>query len=212
MIKKHLKMLILTSIIILIPVLIGLMLWKRLPDEIATHWNAEGIADGFSSKPVAVFGLPALLLVIHWLSVAVAGADPKAKNINGKPIALVLWICPILSLVLMSISYATALGYNVSVDMIMPLVLGVMFIAIGNYLPKCKQNYTVGIKVPWTLNDEENWNRTHRFAGIIWVIGGVIIMATAFLGSFVVFMPVMIIMTIAPMVYSYLYYRKNNNK
>lgn len=212
MIKKHLKMLILTSIIILIPVLVGLMLWNRLPDRIATHWNAEGIADGFSSKPVAVFALPAVLLAVHWLCVAVTGADPKAKNIDSKPVMLVMWISPVLSLILMSISYATALGYNVSVEMIMPLLLGIMFIAIGNYLPKCKQNYTIGIKVPWTLNDEDNWNKTHRFAGIIWVIGGVIIMATAFLGSFVVFMPVMLIMTIAPMVYSYLYYRKNNNK
>ncbi len=210
MIKKHLKMLVLTTVIILIPVLVGLMLWNRLPDEIATHWNAEGIADGFSSKPVAVFALPAVLAAVHWFAVLVTSADPKAQDIDAKPFALVMWISPVLSLVVSSVSYASALGHNISMEIIMPLLMGVMFIILGNYMPKCKQNYTIGIKVPWALNDEENWNKTHRFAGIIWVIGGVITMATAFLGSMLIFIPIILIMSIAPTVYSYLYYRKNN--
>ncbi len=210
MIKKHLKMLIITSIIILIPILVGLLLWDKLPDQIATHWNAQGIADGFSSKTTAVFGFPAILLAVHWLCVIVAGTDPKNKNIARKPMALVMWICPLLSLIVASMTYVTALGHNASVDVIMPLFMGTLFVVMGNYLPKCKHNYTIGIKVPWALNDEENWNQTHRFAGIIWVIGGVIIMVTAFLGSIYVMMPITLIMVLAPTIYSYCYYRKNN--
>ncbi len=210
MIKKNLKMMIITSIVIILPIFVGLMLWNMLPEQIATHWNAEGIADGFSSKAVAVFVLPAILLLVHWLCTAITGADPKNKNIANKPMMLVFWICPVISLLVASITYATALGYNISVEIIMPLVMGALFIVIGNYMPKCKQNYSVGIKVPWALNDEDNWNKTHRFAGIIWVVGGVIILATAFLGSFFIFFPIVLIMAFAPMVYSYIYYKKNN--
>ena len=79
-------------------------------------------------------------------------------------------------------------------------------------MPKCKQNYSIGIKVPWALESEDNWNKTHRFAGIIWVVGGVLVMATAFLGSFYVMLPITLIMAFAPMIYSYCYYKKNGSK
>lgn len=209
MIKKNLTMLIITSVVILIPILVGLILWNMLPDRIATHWNAEGIADGFSSKPFAVFALPAILLAVHWLSFFVTGADPKNKNINGKPLTLVLWVSPVLSLVIGSFIYSTALGFTPDVNIIMPLFMGALFIFIGNYLPKCKHNYTIGIKVPWALEDEDNWNKTHRFAGIIWVIGGIIIILTAFLDSIIVMLPITLIMVLAPTIYSYCYYKKN---
>lgn len=209
MIKKNLRMLIITSIVTLIPILVGMLLWNMLPDKIATHWNAQGIADGFSSKPFTVFALPAFLLAVHWVCFIITCADPKNKDIDGKPLALVLWICPVISLIVSSIMYSTAMGSPVSVEIIMPLLLGVMFVFIGNYMPKCKQNYTIGIKVPWTLEDEDNWNKTHRFAGIVWVIGGIIIMATAFLGSVMVMLPITLIMAFAPMIYSYCYYKKN---
>ncbi len=209
MIKKNLTMLIITSVVILIPILVGLILWNMLPDEIVTHWNAQGIADGFSSKPMAVFALPAFLLAMHWLCFIITCADPKNKELSGKPLTLILWICPVLSLLVSSIMYATALGFPISVDIIMPLFLGAMFVFIGNYMPKCKQNYTIGIKVPWALEDEENWNKTHRFAGILWVVAGIIIMATAFIGSIFVMLPITLIMVLAPMIYSYCYYKKN---
>ena len=94
----------------------------------------------------------------------------------------------------------------------MPLFMGALFVIIGNYMPKCKQSYTIGIKIPWTLNDEENWNKTHRMAGFLWVIGGVVIMATAFLGTFQLLFVVLIPMVIIPFVYSYLLYKKNKTE
>lgn len=212
MIKKNLPMLIITSIIILIPIIVGLILWNMLPDKIATHWNVEGIADGFSSKTFAVFGLPAILVAVHWLCTFITSMDPKSKNIDSKPMTLVLWICPVMSLLIGSLIYATALGYSISVEIIMPLVMGVLFVIVGNYMPKCKQNYSIGIKVPWALENEDNWNKTHRFAGILWVIGGIIVMATAFLGSFYIMLPIVFIMAFAPMIYSYCYYKKNSSK
>ena len=77
MIKKNLKVLIITSIVILLPILAGLILWNQLPEQIPTHWNAAGEIDGWSSKPFAIFGLPAIMLAAQWLCVLGTAADPK---------------------------------------------------------------------------------------------------------------------------------------
>lgn len=92
------------------------------------------------------------------------------------------------------------------------ILVGVVFIIIGNYLPKCRQSYTVGIKLPWTLDSEENWNRTHRMAGGLWMAGGAVLMLLSLLGqiSVFIFLPVVLVMTLVPTVYSYLLYRKLN--
>ena len=210
MIKKNKVTLILTTLILILPMLVGLALWNKLPEQIPSHWNINGEIDGWSSKPFAVFGLPGMLLGIHWVCVIASCADPKSKNYTPKMITLVLWLCPVLSLVTNSMVYAAALGYEISVEIIMPLLVGVMFIIVGNLLPKCRQSYTMGIKLPWTLNNEENWNKTHRFGGKVWVIGGAVIMATAIFGSFWLMVIVLAAMVILPTVYSYCLYRKQN--
>ncbi len=210
MIKRYKLLLAVTSVIILLPIIAGLILWSSLPDAIAIHWNAEGTADGFAGKAYAVFALPAFLLAVHWICTLVTSADPKSKDINGKPMALVLWICPLISILTATLMYGTALGYDISVELIMPLVLGALFVVVGNYMPKCKQNYTIGIKVPWTLTDEENWNKTHRFAGIVWVAGGIIVMLTALARSVYVMLAILLTMAFIPMVYSYILYRSKN--
>ncbi len=211
MIKKKLPILIITSLITLIPIIIGLVIWDKLPDPMPLHWNANGEVDGYGSKATAVFTMPLLLLAIHWLCSIATSIDPKSKNINDKTMNLVLWITPVLSLVCNSIVYTTALGHKVDINIIMPLIVGVGLIVIGNNLPKCKQSYTVGIKLPWTLNDEENWNKTHRMAGFLWVIGGIVIIVTSFLDLFVVSFTIVILMVIVPFVYSYALYKKKNN-
>ena len=208
MIKKNLKTLIISSVIILLPILAGLILWDQLPEQIPSHWNVDGEVDGWSSKPFAVFGLPLIMLAIQWLCVLGTSADPKKGNHSEKVVQLVLWIVPILAVVMSAVTYAVALGQEVRMEMVMPLLLGFIFAIIGNYLPKCKQNYTIGIKIPWTLNNEENWNKTHRFAGRLWLVCGIAIMLTAFVGGFWVFLPIVLAMTIAPFAYSYLLHRK----
>lgn len=208
MIKKNLKTLIVTSILIVLPVLAGIILWDRLPEQMATHWNAAGDIDGWTSKPFTVFGLPLILLAVQWLCVLGTLADPKKENHPVKVLHLVLWIIPVLSLVLGTITYATALGKAVRVEVIMPILIGLILAIIGNYMPKCKQNYTIGIKIPWTLNSEENWNRTHRFAGWLWTFSGIVVMLTGFFGGFWIFMIIVLLMVLAPILYSYLLFRK----
>ncbi len=208
MIKKNLPKLIITSLITLIPIVIGLILWDKLPAQVPVHWNINGDVDDYTTKTQAVFVMPLVLVAFHWICVVGTSLDPKKQNINDKMFTLVLWIIPVISLLCNSMVYATALGHKINVEIIMPLFMGALFIVIGNYFPKCKQSYTVGIKIPWTLNDEENWNKTHRMAGFLWVIGGIVIMATAFLRVFWLFFVVLIPMVIVPFVYSYLIYKK----
>ena len=208
MIKKNKGTLIITSIVLLIPIFIGLILWNQLPEQIPSHWDINGEVDGWSSKAFAVFVFPCLLLVLHWVCVLASSADPKAKDYHPKMLHLVLWICPVIGLVVNALVYATALGYQLNVEIIMPLLVGLMFIIVGNLLPKCRQSYTLGIKLPWTLANEENWNKTHRFGGKLWVFSGIVTMATAFVGSFWILLGVLIVMVAVPTIYSYCLYRK----
>ena len=208
MIKKNLKVLIITSLVILLPILAGVILWNQLPEQIPTHWNAAGEVDGWSSKAFGVFGLPLMMLAFQWICVLGTGADPKKANHSEKILHLVLWIIPVISIVLNTIVYMVALGQSVRVEVIMPVFIGLVFTIVGNYMPKCKQNYTIGIKIPWTLNSEENWNKTHRFAGWLWTICGLVIMLTGFFGGFWIFFAVVLVMVFAPMLYSYLLHRK----
>ena len=90
-----------------------------------------------------------------------------------------------------------------------------MFVIIGNYLPKCKQNYTIGIRIKWTLENEENWNATHRIVGKLWVIGGILLIISVFLPDFMilwVMVMAIIVLVIIPVLYSYMYYKKQVRK
>ena len=211
MIRKHKWELIVSSLVILIPVLAGLLLWNRLPETIATHWGFDGQPDGYGSLPFAVFVPYLCLLAGHWLCFLITAKDPKNQDRNWKPIRLVLWIMPVLSNIVGVIMYSLALGVKVSVTGIMIATLGLMFVAIGNYLPKCRQNYTIGIKVPWTYSSEENWNATHRFGGRVWMIGGLVMMLSALLPAgwnAGVMVAGAVILAVIPVLYSYLYYRR----
>jgi uncharacterized membrane protein len=100
------------------------------------------------------------------------------------------------------------LGAEFKVDKILPLFMGALFIVLGVYLPKCKQNYTVGIKLPWTLNDEENWNKTHRLAGWVWMLGGIGTIISGAFDLFLLSIPFIAAMVVIPTIYSFVLYKK----
>ena len=209
--KKYKKTLILTSVVMLIPILIGVLLWNRLPEQVATHFDFEGNPNGWTSREFTVFGIPLFLLVCQWIAAAVTLSDPKHKNLSEKVFRMILWIVPMASLLLAIVCYGYELGYETSDRTIAFATMGVLFIVIGNYLPKCRQNYTIGIKIPWTLHDEENWNHTHRMAGYLWILGGLLMLANIFLKwDWLVFV-VFAVAVLVPMIYSYLYYRKHGS-
>ncbi len=208
MIKKYMKTLIATSLLCLTPVIAGVILWDRLPDTLATHFGADNTPNGWSSKVFAVFGLPMIILVLEWICMIGTNADPKSKNLaDSVMMKIVLWMMPCLSILVSALTYIYALGYQIKIGMIVISFMGILFVVMGNYLPKCKQSYTMGIKLPWTLANAENWNRTHRLAGKLWVAGGMVILATAALENPVIFIGILFVMIAVPTVYSYRLYK-----
>lgn len=211
MLKAHKKKLIISSAVILLPILAGLLLWNQLPDTMATHWGADGQADGWGSKAFAVFGMPMILLALHWLGLWITTKDPGQKKQTRKAFGMIFWLMPIVSLFSAGVLYGTALGNEFNIASVLFGMMGLMFMGIGNYMPKVKQNYTLGIKVVWALHNEENWNATHRFGGKVWVAGGAVILLLAFLPEAIAvaaILPLILILAFIPMVYSYLYYKK----
>lgn len=210
--KEHKGKILASSLLALLPIVLGLLLWNRLPGEFATHWGADGEADGWSVKAFAVFIPPLALLAAHWLVLFFAFHDPKNWNQSKKVVNLVFWLVPCISLLTSGMTYALALGWEFRIWRLLPAGLGVMFIAIGNYFPKCRPNYTIGIRVPWTLNSEENWTATHRFGGKVWAIGGAAMVLAALLPEtpgMIVTIAAAFALSIVPIVYSYLYDRKH---
>ncbi len=206
MIKNYKKHLIISSIVILLPMLAGLILWNRLPATMTTHWGADGYADGWSGKAFAVFGMPLILLAVHWLLLLFDARFTKNYEENRKAYRLVFWILPVISLFANTFVYAFALEWEIRPDLFVSLSIALMFIFIGNYLPKIRQNPTLGIKIPWTLSNEENWNRTHRMAGKLWVVGGVMLLFTIFLPIKIaswIWLIALIVLAVVPMIYSY---------
>lgn len=212
MIKNNKWKLIIASIIILLPSLIGLILWNELPDSMAIHWGSSGNnPDGYAGKFFGVFGIPLIILALFWLCILGTSLDKKNTEQNKKALGMIIWIMPVLSAFINTIVYLFSLGIEISISVISAFLFAFMFIFIGNYMPKCKQNYTLGIKVKWTLESKKNWNATHRFAGKLWFAGGFIMLFCALLAEKLFIYPLLIIVfpiVFAPMIYSYLFYKK----
>ena len=208
MLKRNKGTIVLTTFLTALPMLMGLVLWSRLPETIATHFGADGTPDGWSSKAFAVFGLPAFLAAVHLVCAFGTMADPKKKNIQDKMYRLVLWICPVVSILVCTCVYLYALGMDVDMALIAEIMVGMMFLIVGNYLPKCRQSYTMGLKLPWTLSDEENWNATHRFGGRLWMACGVVFLGMAALGGLNTVWTLGLILAAVglPTLYSFRYY------
>ncbi|MDU9376699.1 Immunity protein SdpI [Methanocorpusculaceae archaeon Sp1] len=203
--------LILTSIVCLLPIIPGLVLYDQLPDQLIIHWNAAGQPDGYAPKDIVLFGMPLLLCGLNIFIQFALKTDPKINNASVMLVTFSKWIIPIISVIVMSLTLLAGLGMDVPINVVLPIVIGMIFVVIGNYLPKSKQSYTVGIRLPWTLNSEENWNRTHRLAGYLWMIGGVVLILSAFLAPawmFAVMTIAIIVMVGVPFAYSYSLYRK----
>ena len=206
---KNKKTLIATTLVCLLPLLAGALVYSRLPEQVATHFDLQGNPDGWSSRAFAVFGLPGILLAVNLLIPFALQAVPKHINMGGALVNIVIWTVPVVSLLCSGLTLGRALGYDLRIEMVLPVFMGLLFILIGNYLPKTKQSYTMGIKLPWTLASEENWNRTHRLAGFLWVIAGLYFIVMSFIGwSLPAFLIPLFVMILVPTVYSYLLYRK----
>ena len=161
-----------------------------------------------------LYYLPLEALVIHWLCLLITFADWRKRDPGRTAMNLVVCIMPVISIAgsaFILLVKSRKLSYTFA-PLLMYLGIGLMFILIGNYLPKVRQNSTMGIKVKWALEDEENWNATHRFGGKVWVVCGFICMLCALLPfsgiGIGIFVAAVIGAAGIPTVYSWMYYRK----
>ena len=204
----------LTIVVTLLPILLGLLLWSKLPDQVPMHWGINGEVDGWESKARAVFFMPCFCAAMQLFLLVMTSIDPRKKAIHRKPMMVVIWLIPVLSLVMNVAIYLIALGFKVNMVEIILVLLGAFFVLLGNYMPKLKKNYTVGIKVPWALNSEENWIRTHRFGGKVYVVTGIVCIISGLLvnliGENVAFVIIMVLIfggSFLTMGYSYWLYK-----
>ena len=211
--KENKKTLIITSIVCLIPIIVGIILYPSLPDQLTTHWDFSGTPNGYSSKFVGAIVFPAVLLLVNILLPLLMRLDPKYENMNDKLKTVVFWTIPLVSILCSSATLASGFEVDTYIQVITPLFVGLLFVFIGNYLPKTKQSYMMGIKLPWTLESEDNWNKTHRLGGFVWVIGGIVIMISSFFkwGMYVLFTTFML-MFLIPSVYSYMIYKRSKEE
>ena len=155
MLRKNKKKLIISSAVILLPILFGLIFWNVLPEKMPIHWGIDGNIDGHSGKAFAIFFLPLFMLASHWFCIFCTLLDPKNKEQSNKAFGMVIWIIPIVTLFSSGMIYAASFGWIMKIDYIGTTLFGLLFLIIGNYLPKCKQNYTIGIRVKWALENEK---------------------------------------------------------
>jgi len=211
MLQKNKKLLIITSLLILLPIPIGLILWNRFPETMAVHWGFTGDADGYAGPAFAVFILPLIMLALHWLCILFTALDKGNQGRNQKMFRIVLFAIPVIGNLSLLGIYAFALGVEFSPVAWTVIPMGILFAAIGNYLPKTRMNATMGIKIYWAYTSEANWNATHRFAGKVWMIGGILIMFCALLPhlwAVSVMLILTVILCVVPMVYSWRHYKK----
>jgi uncharacterized membrane protein len=208
--KRNNMMPVVTTAICLLPIILSVAVYPKLPDEVAVHFDSSGNADGYLPKALAAFGLPVLIALINLYSSFMRRKDPKTERSSVALRTFVTWLIPLISVVLVPVTLFMSMGADIPLHIIVPAIVGVIITVCGNYLPKSKHNYTVGIKLPWTLHSETNWNKTHRFAGYLWVAGGIAIVIISCLNINLVILDIAIIVLLvaAPVIYSYLTYKR----
>jgi uncharacterized membrane protein len=194
-------------------VLFAIAVYPRLPAEIPTHWGLNGEVNGTMPKFPGAFLLPGIAFII-WLALpALRQIDPREEHYEK--FSETFWIVVNLAVLVMALievlSLGYALGWPVDMGRAIPALVGVLFVAIGNYLPRLRSNWWMGIRTPWTMSSERVWRETHRMAGPVFVIGGLVCLASVFTPSPVrLALPILalLVATMIPIVYSYVVWRR----
>lgn len=201
-------------IVMMIISLLGLMLvYPSLPDIIPTHWGPDGVVDGTGPKSMLFF-LWAVIGFGNLLMLFAEKIDPRGENYAKFSKVFEIFRLVFTAVMTLMLAVNVYFVFNpraFNMNKFMLPILGVMFMVLGNYMPKVKHNYTFGIKTPWTLASENVWNKTHRMSGPVWVVGGLLTAACGFMegtAAAIAMTVVLAVMVIIPMAYSYLAFQK----
>lgn len=201
----------LSYLFIIAAVAVAAFLYPRIPDAVPSHWNIKGEVDGYISKPWGVIILPLAAIFVFVVMRLIPVLSPKGYRTES--FAGVLHIFQVTMVGFMSLVAILVLlagsGVNVPINQVIFGALGLMFMVIGNYLGKTRKNFFLGIRTPWTLASDEVWGRTHRVAGRLFILLGVIMFSGVFFEVPVWLLLGMVgVIVVVPVVYSYVVYRK----
>ncbi len=204
-------------IIVLLPFIYLLYIWKDLPLEVPMHWNIKGEIDRYGDKSELLL-IPILLpLLTYLIFLIVPKIDPKNKisKMGEKYHHIRMLLTIFMSILALFIIYA-AKNQSFANPNYIVLTIGILYIFFGNYFKTIKANYFIGIRTPWTLENETVWKETHKLGGKMWFIGGIIVVISSLIldkqSNFILFMIITGIITIIPIVYSFLKFKKIEKK
>ena len=198
MLKNNKIKLLLSSLAILVPTVVALILKDSIESGMKGAWHFSWI-------------LPVTFVLTNVLLHAITLRENERVGQHAKIVNMTYWILPAISFYISAVFMALSLGWDINVGAIVSVVIGISFILIGNYSPKTVRNRFVGIKLKWTIANDDNWAATHRFAGRLWVICGIAMLPCAFLPFTLLMISLMtaiLVSTIPPIVYSYIFYKK----
>lgn len=180
----------------------GIILYSRIPDKIATHFDINGQPDQYSSKAFAVFGIPLILTALQMFSCIISNRDKRTEN-AGQLNTIVRFIPGVIGFTCECVILLYALEKLGNIITIASCLLAVLFIVTGNYLPKVRQNSVIGIKTKRTLGSEVVWHKTHRFAGFTLTLCGIVFIPLAFLERFITTLIVVALAAVLPLMYAH---------
>jgi len=193
------------------------VMYSRLPAEIPSHWGANGEVNGYLSRLSGVLLLPVMLAAMALILPRLPAIDPRRANYEKFRPSYDLIVAAVMTLlaVLHVAMIGSAAGWPVSMERLTPVMVGILFVVMGNVLPRARPNWFFGIRTPWTLTNDRVWERTHRLGGVSFVIAGLLLVVSAFLDRGVM-LPVLVTASIAaglvPVVYSYFAWRQETKR
>ena len=203
------KILIITGLICLIPIIFGVILYDQLPEQMAVHFGVDNEPNSFAPKEFALFGIPILMFALQ-VFCCIFSDFMEEKKQNKKYITIYKWIIPIIEMVVYLTMLAYGAGIELDMRMIVGITLGIVFTLVGNYMPKTEPN-----KLQMNYIRADFWKKIKRPAGYFFVIIGLAFIISAFLNSIVSFilMIILIICAVLTTIYSlYLFYKNRRNK
>jgi uncharacterized membrane protein len=215
--NKYLKESVLWVLIIL-PYVYLATIWNKLPDQVPTHFNISGNADAWSGKTTLLFLPGAMGIGIYLLMLLIPVLDPKRKiqQMGVKYYNFRFMLTFFFSLFATYLLFVSNSGSLKNPNLLIGLI-GALFAMLGNYFQTVRPNYFIGIRTPWTLENEQIWKKTHRLGGRLWMAGGVLIAILSFFiksnsALAITFGAILVVMVIVPVVYSYTEFLKEKNR
>ncbi len=200
-------------IIVLLPGIFLLIQWNSIPVEVPIHWNLKGEVDRYGSKNELILIALLFPILIYILLLFVPKIDPKQRihQMGQKYHIVKMFITLFVSAVCILIIYISTSESFTDPSYLLVLI-GLLFTILGNYFKTIKPNYFIGIRTPWTLENEVVWKKTHELGGKYWFVGGILIVISSLIFnvplSFIVFIIILVIITIIPVIYSFIYFKK----